>query len=283
MAMGVSSPLSAAIVFDNSTNSPPSDFAITGQNTTRHFEIIRDFEVGNFTNRVLVISVTGEGYSSVSQVTFGGSADNAPTNTSEGMVVLTEGWSGGANLTLATTTTTAEPSNSDNAAIFYLFNPTVGLGDIYVEVSEGGDSANFQIGVASFYNVLQQMPTISTGTNTSDVTSATLSINGFAGGVIYDAISVNGDEDNGANPAQSLTSTGGQTTVYNDNSERIGGFSSAAGYELVNADGSQNQTWGYTLASEHAYAAVSFQPVPEPGIAGLAGLAGLTLLLCRRR
>ncbi len=274
-----SAPLSAAIVFDNSANSPASDLPITGQPTTRHFEILRDFEVGNNTNRLLVISVTGEDYDSVTQVTFGGSANNAPTMTSAGMVVLTAGWSGGVNLTQAISARTNEVATSDNSAIYYLLNPNIGTSDIYVEVNEGVRTANFQIGVASFYNVLQQAPISVNGTSDTDASTATLGINATAGGLVYDAISINGDVDN----SQSLSATGGQTVIYNDSSDKVGGFTSAAGYELTTVDGLQTQGWNLGADSEHGYTAVSFDTVPEPSVAGLSGLVGTIALLRRKR
>jgi len=69
--------------------------------------------------------------------------------------------------------------------------------------------------------------------------------------------------------------------IYNDNSDTSGGFTSAAAYELPVATGAQTQTWTIANPDEHAFAAVSFQMVPEP--ASASALIGLGLLLLRRR
>jgi len=146
---------------------------------------ISNFTVGNNANRVLIVSVVGEEVDDVGNVTYGG-------------VGLAEAISD---------TTTVGDGFEDHVSIWYGLNPAAGTADIIVSgVNDPNDpdSQNWQIGVGSFYNVLQQAPITANGTTDSDTSAASLSITGYSGGLIFEAITTNQDDTDG----QALTATG---------------------------------------------------------------------------
>jgi len=259
----------AEVVFDNSAQlavQVPVGSPVLGQTAAT----LEDFTVGDNNNRVLIVSVAGEEVDSVASVKFND-------------VGLTKA---------VDTTTTVADGFEDHVSIWYLLNPDVGTFDIEITgVNDPNEPDNqaWEAGAASFYNVLQQAPVTAIGTTDTDTTSASLTIAGTAGGLIYESISTNGDNDtnNDGTPdtgvgVQSLTATDGQTLVYNRNADVAGGFTSAAAYELPGTTGDQTQTWTLGDASEHAFAAVSFQMIPEPVSLALVAVGSL-LMLTRRR
>jgi len=245
----------AAVMFDNSAQlavQVPTGSPVLGQTAAT----LEDFTVGNNNNRVLIVSVAGEEVDGVASVTFND-------------VVLTKA------------VDTTKDGFGDHVSIWYLLNPDVGTFDIEITgVNDPNEPDNqaWEAGAASFYNVLQQAPVTATGTNNTDTASASLTIAGTADGLIYESISTNFDVDD----SQSLAATGGQTEVYNRNADVAGGFTSAAAYELPGAAGDQTQTWTLGDPSEHAFAAVSFQMIPEPASLALVAVGSL-LMLSRRR
>ena len=213
---------------------------------------ISDVAVGNDANRLMVVTVSGEGFGSVSNVTW-----NSQTFTE----AITAQGGGGTGAT------------ADTASIWYMLNPAASTTDD-VSVTLGDVPTAFSISASTYYNVAQEAPTTANGSVSSDGPTPSLDIAATSGGLIIDVYEAN-------NANFSVAPTAGQTEIFTEDSGSQGWHTGAA-YEIATADGTQTQTWDGN-GQEHAYVAVHFNVVPEPASVALFGLGGLLMLKRRDR
>lgn len=154
------------------------------------------------------------------------------------------------------------------AAIAYIINPTVSIGDLAVSWAAGGNSENM-ITALSLSNVGSAVASDSTDTGSLSFNYTTANDGGF---VVGNAIN---NQFSGA-PLPTITSSNLDTNVFTG--AISGNSASIQTYGVIDTAGAYTDTYGNSLAG----ASVAFEAVPEPSAALLGGLGAL-LLLRRRR
>ena len=211
------------------------------------------FTIRDNANRTLVATVGGERGDAIASLTFGGEALTQAAISDDG---------------------------STHASVWYLDLADTGgsiTGDLVLTWS--GSSNGFYLGAISLHNVKPGGP-VDTDDGGNDV--------GDDITLVYPSASA-GDMivESAAGQSGTITAPAGLGVLYNANEGGGGGYSAAAGRELISDDGSESNTWQYALGSgpRARAAGALFTVVPEPSTLAVVvlGLVGVGARRRRRR
>jgi len=248
-----SSAIAASINIDNSVSSGPRDGTVDPGDPGGLFAQTQAFNVPAGSDRMLVVTVSGEisGINSfpppLGGVSWGSQAMTMAVGATEGS------------------------SFKQHASVWYLLNPDVGAGTITAVRDSGSGAPGWAFGALALSNVQQVAPTIlGSDTGAPVSTDLTTIVNNS---LVVEAMARN---SNGTgNPEQ------GQTLFVDEQSfgDGAGAFGS---YEVIPAAGLTTRSWNPAGSGRTALAAVAFAPVPEPSTL-LLGLGAICLAGLRRR
>lgn len=206
-------PISTAVTLDNAIHGDDSSGGQVVTYTTGNFT------VANHTNRLLLVSISTTGTTAVSSVTYGSDTLTRLTGLNSPSVL------GGTRL-----------------EVWYKLNPTIQTATVTVN---SGTGTHFSVGVASYYNVDQSVPTYVTTTGSTSSTSLPLTTT--TAQLVYDTIA--------ADNSGVTSNTSGATTRWNDTY-----VTEDAGQDKAGLSGTTTMSWN-TPSSGWAELAIALNPV----------------------